>query len=571
MTDLIKFQELGLSDLMVASLTKKGFENPTEIQAQTIPFLLTSDSDLIGKAQTGTGKTAAFGIPLIEKNIENAGYVQSLILAPTRELAIQVAEEISSFADGKRVNVTAIYGGQPIDRQIQRLKRGVDIVVGTPGRVIDHIKRKTLDISNIQTIVLDEADEMLNMGFVEEIEEILKSAPKERKTVLFSATMPSHIERLAKKYMNDYKIIAAKSKKVDKDNIQQIYYEVTRSNKFESLFRIIDAEKGFYGVVFCRTKVDVDEIASKLSGQGCKAEGIHGDLSQAQREKVLQRFKSKRITVLVATDVAARGIDVDNLSHVINHALPQDPESYVHRIGRTGRAGKKGVAITLVAPSEIRKLYAIERMTGNKIAKKKVPSVTEVIESKKQRIKNDLEAIIADNSFEKLNDIAGEILATQEDPKVAVAALLKLAFKDELSESNYNKIEESSSRSRSDRFDDRGNRGDRGGRNNRREFSDRRGGFDRDRRGGSDSSGGGTRLFIARGKSDQMNPRKLVEFLEKEAGVRQNKIDDVRVMDDFSFFATTSSDADKILDVFQRQSKSSGGKPLVSRAKKRER
>jgi len=582
MTDLITFKELGLSDAMVASLTKKGFEHPTEIQAQTIPFLLTSDSDLIGKAQTGTGKTAAFGIPLIENNIENAGHVQGLILAPTRELAIQVAEEITSFCDGKKVSVTAIYGGQPIDRQIQRLNRGVDIVVGTPGRVIDHIKRKTLNISKIQTIVLDEADEMLNMGFVEEIEEILKSAPKERKTVLFSATMPSHIERLAKKYMKDYKIIAAKSKQVDKDNIQQLYYEVSRHNKFESLFRIIDVEKGFYGVVFCRTKVDVDEIASKLSGHGCKAEGIHGDLSQAQREKVLQRFKSKKITILVATDVAARGIDVDNLTHVINHALPQDPESYVHRIGRTGRAGKKGIAITLVAPSETRKLYAIERMTGTKIIKKKVPEVAEVIESKKQRIKTDLEAIIKDNSFEKLNDIAGEILASEEDPKVVVAALLKLAFKDELSESNYNRIEASSSRSRSgDRNDDRGNRGDRGdrgGRNNRREFSDRRGGSD-DRRGGSDrrvgsddrrGGGGESRLFIARGKSDQMNPRKLVEFIEKEAGVRQNKIDDVRVMDDFSFFATTTGDAERILDVFQKQSKSSGEKPLVTRAKKRD-
>lgn len=555
MTDLVKFKELGLSDSMIESLHKKGFEEPTQIQAKTIPFLLSSSADLIGKAQTGTGKTAAFGIPIIEKIVENTKKVQSLILAPTRELAIQVAEELNSFCEGKKIKVIAIYGGQPIERQISRLQRGVDIVVGTPGRVIDHIGRKSLDISNITSIVLDEADEMLNMGFVDDIEEILKSAPKERRTILFSATMPPHIEKLAKNYMKDYEIISASSEQISRDNIEQIYFEVSKSDKFEALFRIIDVESSFYGVVFCRTKIDVDEIANKLSNRGCRVEGLHGDLSQSQREKVLQKFRSKRITVLVATDVAARGIDIDNLTHVINYSLPQDPESYVHRIGRTGRAGKSGTAITLITPSEHRKLTSLQRVANTKITKHKVPEISEVIESKKQRIKSDLENIIQDNNFDQLNDVAAEILEENEDPKIVLAALLKLAFKDELNESNYNKIDDPSSyrKNKDYYYDDRG-MGGYGtiGKNNKRGYVDRK---------------GTARLFIARGKNDKMSPRKLVEFIEKESGVRQNKIDDVRILDDFSFFAAPFGDAEKILNAFQNRSRNNGGKSLVSRAK----
>ncbi len=552
MTNLTKFRDLGLSEMMLNSLHKKGFEEPTPIQAKTIPFLIQGKKDLIGKAQTGTGKTAAFGIPLIENIMPHSKNVQAIILAPTRELAIQVTEELSSFAEEQKTRISAVYGGQPIERQISNLRRGVDIVVGTPGRILDHLERKTLDISKVSYIVLDEADEMLNMGFIEDIETILQAAPKERRTVLFSATMPSHIEKLAKNYMNDYEVISVASEQISRDNIQQIYFEVSQSDKFEALFRIVDVEENFYGMIFCRTKVDADEIAHKLANRGCRTEAIHGDLSQGQREKVLHKFKSKQITVLVATDVAARGIDVDNLTHVINYSLPQDPESYVHRIGRTGRAGKSGTAITLITPSEYRKLISIQRMANATITKQKVPNVAEVIESKKQRIKNSLSEIIEAGNFADLEPIAAEILA-ESDPKTALSALLKMAFKDELNENNYSEIAELGNykKGKDSYRDDRGNRSD---------GAQSRGYVDRK---------GTARLFIAKGRADRMDPRKLVEFIQSQTGVDQRRIDDVKMFDDFSFFAVPFEDAERILHTFQKQS--GGRKSLVTRAKEKNR
>lgn len=551
MSTLVKFRDLGLSEMMLNSLRKKGFEEPTPIQAKTIPFLLANKKDLIGKAQTGTGKTAAFGIPIIENIVPDSKKVQAIILAPTRELAIQVAEELSSFAEEQKTRIVAVYGGQPIERQISRLQRGVDIVVGTPGRILDHLERKTLDISKVSYIVLDEADEMLNMGFIDDIETILKAAPKERRTVLFSATMPAHIERLAKKYMNEYEVIAAATDNLSKANIQQIYFEVPQSDKFEALFRIIDVEESFYGLVFCRTKLDADEISHKLSNRGCRAEAIHGDLSQGQREKVLQKFRAKKLTVLVATDVAARGIDIDNLTHVINYALPQDPESYVHRIGRTGRAGKKGIAITLITPSEYRKLVSIQKMSNMTITKQKVPNVADVVESKKQRIKSSILEIIAGGKFEDLGVIADEILKETSDPRIAISALLKLAFKDELSEKSYSEINEYS-KNKDYYSDDRGMSGHRPIGDQRRGYVDRK---------------GTARLFIAKGRNDNMDPRGLVEFIQRETGVDQRHIDDVKMFEDFSFFAVPFEDAEKVLHSFQKQS--GGKRSLVTRAKEK--
>lgn len=566
MSNLVKFRELGLSDVMLNSLHKKGFEEPTPIQAKTIPFLLQNQKDLIGKAQTGTGKTAAFGIPIIENIVPDSKKVQAIILVPTRELAIQVTEELSSLAEEQKTRIIAIYGGQPIERQISRLQRGVDIVVGTPGRVLDHLQRHTLDLSHVKYVVLDEADEMLNMGFVEDIESILQAAPKQRRTVLFSATMPPHIERLAKNYMVDYELISVVSDKISGDNIQQIYFEVSQSDKFESLFRIIDMEESFYGMVFCRTKIDVDEIAHKLANRGCRAEAIHGDLSQGQREKVLQKFRDRRITALVATDVAARGIDVGDLTHVINYSLPQDPESYVHRIGRTGRAGKSGIAVTLITPSEYRKLVAIQRISNTKITKHKIPGVAEVIDSKKQRIKSTLSEIITTENFSDLEQIAEEILVETPDAKIAIAALLKMAFKDELTESNYSEILEASAHRRRDvNFNDRSERNHGAGDRHDRRGHDRDRG-DRENRGGDRRGSGGTRLFIARGRNDAMDPRKLVDFIQHETGVDQRRINDVKIFDSFSFFAAPTDDAERILDVFQQQA-GGGKRSLVSRAK----
>ncbi len=540
MTNLTKFRDLGLSEAMVNALHKKGFEEPTPIQAKTIPFLLKNDKDLIGKAQTGTGKTAAFGIPLIENIPAGGKKIQAIILAPTRELAIQVAEELSSFSEVQQTRIIAVYGGQPIERQIARLKRGVDIVVGTPGRVLDHLNRGTMDISKVSYIILDEADEMLNMGFIDDIETILKAAPKERRTVLFSATMPSHIENLAKKYMSNYEVISVIADQIKRDNIQQIYFEVSQSDKFEALFRIIDVEESFYGLVFCRTKLDADEIAHKLANRGCRAEALHGDISQGQREKILQKFRDKKITVLVATDVAARGIDVDSLTHVINYSLPQDPESYVHRIGRTGRAGKKGIAITLITPSEYRKLISIQRVANTKITKQQVPNVKEVIDSKKQRIKSAIIDLVAGGNFSGLEEIAEEILSDQTDPKTVLAAVLKLAFKEELNEESYSEI--NTPYNRHDRRDD--------------DRSDYRPGGN-DRRGGYVDRKGTARMFIAKGRNDGMDPRKLVDFIQSQTGVDQRRIDDVKMFDTFSFFAAPFEDVERILHVFQKQS---GGK-----------
>ncbi len=551
MSTLVKFRDLGLSEMMLNSLRKKGFEEPTPIQAKTIPFLLANKKDLIGKAQTGTGKTAAFGIPIIENIVPDSKKVQAIILAPTRELAIQVAEEMSSFAEEQKTRIVAVYGGQPIERQISRLQRGVDIVVGTPGRILDHLERKTLDISKVSYIVLDEADEMLNMGFIDDIETILKAAPKQRRTVLFSATMPTHIERLAKNYMNEYEVIAAATDNLSKANIQQIYFEVPQSDKFEALFRIIDVEESFYGLVFCRTKLDADEISHKLTNRGCRAEAIHGDLSQGQREKVLQKFRAKQLTVLVATDVAARGIDIDNLTHVINYSLPQDPESYVHRIGRTGRAGKKGIAITLITPSEYRKLVSIQRMSNMTITKQKVPNVADVVESKKQRIKASLLEIIAAGNFADLGVIADEILTEISDPKIAISALLKLAFKEELNEKSYNEINEYA-KNKDYYSDDRGASGQRPIGDQRRGYVDRK---------------GTARLFIAKGRNDNMDPRGLVEFIQRATGVDQRRIDDVKMFDDFSFFAVPFEDAEKVIHIFQKQS--NGRRSLVTRAKEK--
>jgi ATP-dependent RNA helicase DeaD len=554
MPNLDKFRELGLSDQMIEALRKKGFEEPTPIQALTIPFLLKGTKDVVGQAQTGTGKTGAFGIPLIENIIPDAGYVQAIIMAPTRELAVQVTEEINSLSADHKIRVVAIYGGQPIDRQIDRLKRGVDIVVGTPGRIMDHLDRKTLNLSKVQYVVLDEADEMLNMGFVEDIETILKSTPKEKRMLLFSATMPDNIMRLAKTYMREFEVVTAKRDAITQNNIQQIYFEVAQSDKFEALYRIVDVEEHFYGVVFCRTKLDADEIASKLVNRGCRAEALHGDVSQGQRERILKKFKDKKITILVATDVAARGIDIDNLTHVINYSLPQDPESYVHRIGRTGRAGKTGTAITLITPSEYRKLISIQRMANAKIEKQTIPNVQAVIDSKKERIKSAIAKIVESGDFEDFKEIAKEILA-DNNPEEAVAAILKHAFKDELNEKSYNKIgdfKKSGDFKKNRDFNEYDDRGAGGFSGNKGSYVDRK---------------GTARLFVAKGREDGMDPAKLASFISSETGVSSSQIDDIKVLDTFSFIAVPFEDAEKILKVFQNNS---SGRSLVSRAKEKQ-
>jgi len=320
-----KFTDLGLSSEVLEAINKKGFEEPTAIQVLTIPVMLKDDNNIIAQAQTGTGKTAAFGLPLIEMIDTDLRTVQALILVPTRELAIQVSEEINSLKGKRDLRIVPIYGGQSIDQQLRRLKKGVHIVVGTPGRVIDHLNRKTLKIGEIEHLILDEADEMLNMGFIDDMEEIMEHTNPDKRTLLFSATIPNRIKELAHKYMDGYELLAVKKEQLTTNLTEQIYFEVKVSEKFDALCRIIDFEDDFYGLIFCRTKNNVDTVVSHLVDRGYDAEAIHGDISQSQRERTLDKFKKQTVNILIATDVAARGIDVINLTHVINYSLPPGP------------------------------------------------------------------------------------------------------------------------------------------------------------------------------------------------------------------------------------------------------
>lgn len=434
------FKDLGLSTDILKALDKKGFKEPSPIQAETIPLLLEDTHDVIGHAQTGTGKTAAFGLPILERLIPNSGHIQALILTPTRELTIQVCNELISLKGTKPLTVTPIYGGQSIVNQKKQLNQSNDIIVGTPGRVIDHMNSRSLDISNIQYLVLDEADEMLNSGFFEDIERILAKANKNRRTLLFSATMPAPILRLANQTMGEYKTITIKKETLATTLTEQIYFDVHESDKLEALCRIIDVEATFYGLIFCRTKRDVDRITEKLIHRGYPAEAMHGDLSQFQRERVLSKFRKKVCNILVVTDVASRGLDISGLSHVINYALPQDPESYVHRIGRTGRAGQSGTAITFISPSEYRKLTYIQKVAKTDIKKGDIPTIDAIISAKKDRLKSRILSEISSGSHRDFESFAETLLQTST-PTEALLGVLSTAFKKELSRRHYADIQ----------------------------------------------------------------------------------------------------------------------------------
>ncbi len=433
-----KFRALGLSERTITALQKKGFEEPSEVQALTIPHLLTGTRDVIAQAQTGTGKTAAFSLPIIERIDPTQPKVQAIILAPTRELVVQVMEEINSLKGDHDLRVAAIYGGQSYERQFSQLERGVSIVVGTPGRVMDHLKRGSLKLDDLKFFILDEADEMLNMGFVDDIEEILEKTPETKQMLLFSATMPQRIKYLAEKYCNEPMYLKTKQE-LTTNLTDQIYYEVHKRDKFEALCRIIDIEKDFYSIIFCRTKNEVDEITHHLNDRGFPCDALHGDITQMMRERILLKFRKKQLTILVATDVAARGIDVTDLTHVINYSLPQNAEAYTHRIGRTGRAGKQGTAITFITPSEFRKLGFIKKITKADIRKEKVPHVKDIIKEQQKQITETLRALTDETDIERFREWANFLLE-HEEPSDLVAALLTHSFGKKLNEKNYREI-----------------------------------------------------------------------------------------------------------------------------------
>ncbi|PYZ96182.1 DEAD/DEAH box helicase [Alteribacter lacisalsi] len=422
------FADLDIHPLLLKSLDQMGFEEPTPIQKDVLPIAKTG-KDVIGQAQTGTGKTAAFGIPLIEKMEQETRLPQGIVLAPTRELAIQVAEELNKIGRYSSVRALPIYGGQEIGRQIRALKNRPQIIVATPGRLQDHMRRGTIKLSDINTVVLDEADEMLSMGFVEEIEEILESVPDNRQTLLFSATMPPRLQSILNKYMNDPAQVKVKAKEMTVANIDQRYVEVHERQKFDTLCRLIDIHSPELAIVFGRTKRRVDELADALFQRGYEVEGIHGDLPQNKRDKVIQKFKSKRIEILVATDVAARGLDVSGVSHVFNFDLPQDPESYVHRIGRTGRAGKHGVAFSFVTPREKEHINVIEKTTKKKMTFEKAPTLKDASEGRQQQAAEQLTEVIENEEFASLTEKAEELLGSY-DAVTLVSAALKLASKE---------------------------------------------------------------------------------------------------------------------------------------------
>lgn len=423
-----RFEELGLSPEIMKAVKNMGFEEASPIQAKAIP-VMRSGKDIIGQAQTGTGKTAAFGIPLLEKIDPKNKKLQAVVLCPTRELAIQVAEEIRNLGKYMHgIKVLPIYGGQEIVKQIRSLKSGTQLIIGTPGRVMDHMRRKTIRMEEVHTIVLDEADEMLNMGFREDIETILEGVPEERQTVLFSATMPQAILDITKKFQKDAQIVKVTKKELTVPNIEQFYYEVRPKNKEEVLARLLDIYTPKLSVVFCNTKRQVDLLVNGLLGRGYFAAGLHGDLKQAQRDRVMQGFRSGKTDILVATDVAARGIDVDEVEAVFNYDLPQDDEYYVHRIGRTGRAGREGRSFSFVSGKEVYKLKEIQRYCKTKIYAQKVPSLNDVASTKMENILEEIDNIIESEDLTKyLQAIENRVNDSDYTAMDMAAAFLKIS------------------------------------------------------------------------------------------------------------------------------------------------
>jgi len=518
------FKNLGLSKETLEVIKLRGFESPTLIQEKTIPAILKGNKDIVGQAHTGTGKTAAFGLPIIELLLENSRTVQALVLTPTRELAIQVAEEIHSLKGKKQLNIVPIYGGQDITVQLRSLKKGVDIVVGTPGRILDHLKRHTLKLDQISFLVLDEADEMLNMGFIEDVESIMEKTAPIKRTMLFSATLPQEIIKIAQKHMGEYEVMKVIEKGLTVSETDQIYFEVAEADKFEALCRIIDIEEDFYALIFCRTRVDVDTIANHLIKRGYNAAALHGDMSQNIREKIWNTFKKHLIDVLVATDVAARGLDVQDLTHVINYSLPQDPLSYVHRIGRTGRAGKEGNAVTFITPREYSRFKYMREKAKTEIRKAKLPKIEEIIKTKKRRIETSLEDNIKIGLQKECLKMSQELLDNNR-PEDIIAALLQHSFGDELDEKSYAQIEDA----------------------------------------GVDKKGK-ARLFVQKGKKDGLTPKKLANIISDKCRIKGANIKDILILDKFSFITLPFHEAEIVLSYFKKTNKGSG--LYITKAKK---
>lgn len=526
----VSFADLALSAPVMDAITRIGYEQPSPIQAEAIPHLL-NGFDLIGTAQTGTGKTAAFALPLLSNIDINNAQPQVLVLAPTRELAIQVAEAFKTYASGmKGFNVLPIYGGQPMETQLRQLKRGVHVVVGTPGRVMDHLRRKTLKLGSLKTIVLDEGDEMLRMGFIDDVEWILEQTPSQRQVALFSATMPAPIRRVAEKYLSDPKVVKIASKTSTVESIEQRFWLVSGLHKLDALTRILEVED-FDGIImFVRTKTLTVELADKLEARGYSASAINGDMTQALRERTITQLKKKQIDILVATDVAARGIDVKRISHVINYDIPYDTESYVHRIGRTGRAGRTGKAILFVAPRERRLLRAIEHATKQVIKPMELPTRDQVNEKRAADFKATVAQVLSNKKLDFFHQLIQSYLEEHDaDPIQLAGALAYLAQKDKPLI-----LEESTKKSA--RSEGRGQREDRPARGDKRSKSFRPDDSDdvpRSKRGNPKVPMDNYRIDV--GKNHNVMPGDIVGAIANEADVEPRNIGHIELCGDYSY------------------------------------
>lgn len=535
--ETIRFDELNLDAKILRAVTDMGFEAASPIQAKAIPLEI-AGKDIIGQAQTGTGKTAAFGIPLLQKIDPKNKKLQAVVLCPTRELAIQVADEIRNLAKYMHgIKVLPIYGGQEIVKQIRSLKDGVQVIIGTPGRVMDHMRRKTIKFGQVHTVVLDEADEMLNMGFLEDMETILSELPEERQTVMFSATMPAAIAEIAKKFQKDPEIVKVVKKDLTVPKVTQYYYEVKPKNKIEVMCRLLDMYAPKLSVVFCNTKRQVDELVLALQGRGYFAEGLHGDLKQIQRDRVMNGFRKGRTDILVATDVAARGIDVDDVEAVFNYDIPQDEEYYVHRIGRTGRAGREGKAFSLVVGKEVYKLRDIQRYCKTKIVPQPIPSIDDVTEIKADKILCQAEELMQDSDMNRLIDIIEKKVLEEDYTTLDLAAgLLRMI----MGEDNEDIVEDSRPlRSLDDLGDYRDRNSGRG-----------RGG----RSGGRGSRSGGddmARLFINIGKNQNVKPGDILGAIAGESGMPGKMVGSIDMYDKYTFVEVPREQADIVLQAMK--------------------
>jgi ATP-dependent RNA helicase DeaD len=530
------FIQLGIRHDIVNAISELGFENPTPIQEQSIPVLLTGSNDFVGLAQTGTGKTAAFGLPLLELLDFEVNYPQALILCPTRELCLQITNDLNNYSKKMgNVNVVAVYGGASISDQLRQIRRGVQIVVATPGRMLDIINRKAIDFSKVKFVVLDEADEMLNMGFQEDIDSILSTTPDEKKTWLFSATMPAEVRRIAKKYMNEPFELTMGEKNTGNANIEHEYYIVRARDKYAAFKRIVDFNPDIFGIVFCRTKIETQDIAEALIKDGYNADSLHGDLSQQQRDKVMKRYRDRSLQLLIATDVAARGIDVNDVTHVINYSLPDEVENYTHRSGRTARAGKTGVSISIINGKELGKIRQIERGLGKKFVKVEIPTGFDVCEKQLFSIVHKIHDVeVNEAQIEQyLPRIMEEFKELSKEDFIKRFASIEFnRFLD-----YYKNAPDLNAPLEDGRRDDRGDRGERGERSSR----------------GGESGGKSeyTRLFINLGSVDEFNRGDLLGYICTNGKISGRTVGKIDVKGVYSFFEVPHAEVEKVMSSFK--------------------